>query len=121
MLRRLLYIVCAVVTFQLSWNVITSYCMHETGQAANHFGHHQHNPSYDELSSAAKDGSHVAKKLIAHDAHCGTYAHLTLAMPDHFDTLSVPNSTERVVDCAISSPASVFLTPPERPQWTGRA
>jgi len=121
MSRRILYILCAVISFQLSWNVITSYCMHETGRAANHLGHHQHNTSYDELSLVAKDGLHVAKKVTTHDAHCGGYAHLTLATLDHLDTPPAPYGAERVVPSAIASPASVYLTPPERPQWTGRA
>jgi hypothetical protein len=27
---------------QLSWVAVTSYCQHETGAAAKHFGHHTH-------------------------------------------------------------------------------
>jgi hypothetical protein len=121
MSRRLLYILCAVITFQLSWNVITSYCMHETGRAANHLGHHEHNTSYDELSLVAKDGAHLVKKVTVHDAHCGGYAHMSLATPDHVDTLPVLVRAEHVVSSVITAPGTVFLSPPERPQWTGRA
>lgn len=121
MTRRILLILCAVITFQLSWNVITSYCMHETGKAADHLGHHQHNTSNDELSLVAKDGRHLAKKVTVHDAHCGGYVHLALSMPDYFDTPPVVDCGESVVSGPVAALASIFLSPPERPQWAGRA
>ena len=121
MARRILYILLAVMAFQLSWNVVTGYCMHESGRAANHFGHHEHNISSDELTLAAKDKSGVSKKPTVHDAHCVSHANLAVVTPDLTPLLSIIDSTSMAVVDTVVSPASVFLTPPERPQWTSRA
>jgi hypothetical protein len=119
---RLAYILCLLLTFQLSWNVITSYCMHETGRAADHFGHHVHNNNLDDLSGISADSGHVTKKGTVHDAHCGAFAHMTLATLAQVDTpLPILNDSEQVSLSALARPASIFLPPPERPQWAGRA
>jgi hypothetical protein len=121
MARRVLYILLAVMTLQLSWNVITGYCMHETGRAANHFGHHEHIASPDELSLAAKDKSHPVKMLVVHDARCTSHAHLALATPELIDPPALAINVGSAVVETLVSPTSAFTTPPERPQWTGRA
>jgi hypothetical protein len=121
MVRPYLYILLAIITFQLSWNVLTGYCMHETGRAANHFGHHQHNTSADELSVVAKDKPDATKKVVAHDAHCASYVHLALAVPDLIEPLTFARIPELAIPQALVVPGSAFSSPPERPQWTGRA
>lgn len=120
MARRFVLILLAVMTFQFTWNVASSYCMHETGRASNHFGHHQHNSSADELSLAAKDKSPFSKKLSAHDAHCA-YVHIALAVPDLAKSCPTMDAASNAVDIALVSPDSVVPPPPYRPKWTGRA
>lgn len=117
MLRRFLYSLLVVITLQLSWSVITAYCMHETGQSANHIGHHQHNASTEELSLATESKQPVSKKVAAHDAHCASYAQLALATPDALDIPFFALISATMVSGTFVSPASVFLSPPERPQW----
>lgn len=95
--------------------------MHETGRAANHFGHHQHNITSDELTLTAKDKSDPSKKTTTHDTHCVSHAHLAVVMPDMSSPLStMDNSGSRVV-VKLVVPASAFAPPPERPQWSSRA
>ena len=120
MARRFILILLAVMTFQFTWNVVSGYCMHEVGRASNHFGHHQHHSSSDELSLAAKDKSPFNTKVTAHDAHC-SYVHIALAAPDLAESCFMMESASDAVASAVVSPASVFQSPPERPQWTGRA
>jgi hypothetical protein len=120
MVRRFLFILLAVMTFQFTWNVVSAYCMHEAGRASNHFGHHQHNSSTDELSLAAKDKSPFSKKVTTHDAHC-SYVHIALAAPDLAESCFKPDDVSGAVALTAVSPDSVVLSPPERPQWTGRA
>lgn len=110
-----------VVAFQLSWNVITSYCMHETGRAANHLGHHQHESTLEELAAAAKDKPDSSKKVNVHDAHCVSCAHLSLAASDLVELPFGVNDVERTLAGTVLAPASAFSSPPERPQWAGRA
>lgn len=120
MARRFILILLAVMTFQFTWNVISNYCMHESGRAANHFGHHQHNGNADELSLVVKDKSPVSKKLASHDAHCA-YAHFALAAPDLYELPLRTESGSDAVGAVVTCPDSVFLSPPERPQWVARA
>lgn len=121
MARRIVYFLCVVLSLQLSWNVAATYCMHETDRAVNHLGHHAHNDSPDELSLAIKGKPDPAKKLAAHDGHCSSYAHLALATPDLPDPLAVPDCSERLFPGTVLAPASEYHSPPERPQWNGRA
>lgn len=120
MARRFVLILLAVMTFQFTWNVVSAYCMHESGRASNHFGHHQHNSSADELSLAAKDKSPLSKKLTAHDAHCA-YVHIALAAPDLAESCFKMENASDAVATALVSPDSIVPSPPYRPKWTGRA
>jgi hypothetical protein len=110
-----------IIAFQLSWNVVTAYCMHETGRAAMHFGHHQHQSTADELKVAAKDKLEPVKKLPVHDAHCASCAHISIAAPDLTGSLALVESRDDLALQPTLVPVSAFLSPPERPQWAGRA
>lgn len=125
MARRILYVLLAVMTLQLSWNVVTAYCMHESGRAANHFGHHEHIVSADELTSAARSEPpgkpHPLKLLAVHDAHCTSHAHVSLAGPELIALPTLAADPGGAVADTPASPTSAIPHPPERPQWTGRA
>lgn len=120
MARRLTLILLAVITFQFSWAVISNYCMHESGRAANHFGHHQHHASAEELSLAAKDGSHLNKKASGHDAHCA-YVYVAGAPVNSAESWGRIDDVSSAVLRPTASPSSVIPSPPERPQWSRRA
>ncbi len=52
-MRRWLSILLLVfLPFQFSWAAVTGYCQHETGAAAQHFGHHEHKHHADDGGSA---------------------------------------------------------------------
>lgn len=121
MARRALYILLAVLTLQLSWNVVTAYCTHESGRAAMHFGHHEHMASADEVSLAAADQPHPVKVLTVHDAHCTSHAHVSIAVPEPIEPPALADNSTGAVGGSFESPASIFPSPPERPQWAGRA
>ena len=120
MARRFLYVFLAMIAFQLSWNMLSAYCTHETGRAAMHFGHHEHHSTANELAVAVKDKQGPTKKLV-HDAHCCAGAHMSLVAPDLLESTIIAKSPERLASEPVLAPDSAFLTPPERPQWTGRA
>lgn len=121
MARRILFLLLVIMTLQLSWSVVTAYCMHETGRSANHLGHHQHNSSSEELSLATKDEQPITKKSTAHDVHCASYTHLALAVPDSITPPNIGRVGLSIPVGALASPASIFPSPPERPQWISRA
>jgi len=109
------------MTFQLSWSVAAGYCTHETNRATNHFGHHQHHASEQELSLDAKQKSKQIKVLAMHDAHCTSHLHLSLAASSLSECPGLADNAGSAVADSIASPDSVFPSPPERPQWTRRA
>lgn len=122
MIRRFVYSMLVVMALQLSWSVVAAYCMHETGRSANHLGHHAHNTSAEELSLVSKDPEPMSKKAATmHDAHCASIAHLALAAPETPAVPYVAHYLMRALDVTPVSPTSVVLSPPERPQWPGRA
>ena len=54
--RRLFMIFLLVLMpLQLSWAAIASYCQHETGAAAKHFGHHDHQHKATDGKETAPD------------------------------------------------------------------
>ncbi|WP_296945790.1 hypothetical protein [uncultured Massilia sp.] len=118
--HRCLHVLMLVMAFQLSWNVVTAYCMHESGRAANHLGHHRHAADADELAHAA-DAPDPAKPSAVHDVHCVSCAHIALAAPDLAALPFGPGAGAAAPAGAPALPASVFAPPPERPQWAGRA
>lgn len=40
--RVLLILMMCALPFQMAWSAASVYCEHETGKAAQHFGHHDH-------------------------------------------------------------------------------
>lgn len=62
-MRRLVFVFLLIwFPLQISWAAVSSYCQHEKGAAAQHFGHHDHvhhAPSVDDKSGSdpkGKDG-----------------------------------------------------------------
>jgi hypothetical protein len=69
MKRFVLLLLLAVLPLQMTWAMVTSYCQHEEGKAAQHFGHHEHK---HQGAAVKKDN----KKQISADNDCG-YCHLS--------------------------------------------
>ena len=47
MRRWLATLLLVLLPFQFSWAAVGGYCQHETGAAAKHFGHHNHQHQAD--------------------------------------------------------------------------
>lgn len=73
MLKRLIYVFIVAITLQFSWGVASAYCMHETGKASQHFGHHQHDHKASNMGGDAEQSS-PAKKTSAH-LDCASCSH----------------------------------------------
>lgn len=121
MTRRIVTCLLLMLAFQFTWSAISAYCMHESGVAAQHLGHHQHKDSGhaspgDAQLADAGDSQQATKKKAAH-SHCASCVHAVLApaamAPATFLMLaeSAPVVTDIVFD-------SVIQLPPERPQWS---
>lgn len=147
-MRKLLAILLiSLLSLQASWAAAASYCRHERGAAARHFGHHEHQHDLQAAGKAGKQeaGTQEAGKqegtgavpLAAHAANvyadAAGDAGASLAGPDldcsvcHAHALvGVPTAA---APTAVDAPAvaggplaqhplpSVPQTRPERPNW----
>ena len=115
--RRFIYLVLTILALQLSWSVVAAYCQHESGRAAQHFGHHTSEAEGHKLAFDGKDKpSGPAKKTMMH-SHCASCAHAPLS----FDALPVALAIVEPVRLAPPATAlhlaSSYSARPERPQW----
>lgn len=115
--RRFIYLVLTILALQLSWSVVAAYCEHESGRAAQHFGHHSseddgHKVGFD----AQEEPSGSAKKATVH-SHCSSCAHISLSI----DALPVAVAILQPVRVAppVTSLhySSSYSARPERPNW----
>lgn len=110
MRRWLTIFLLLLLPMQLSWAVGTAYCKHETGAAAQHFGHHEH-----QHKANADDNAQKSKATV--DADCSTcHAGCVTAI---FDATSLP-AMLMAVDMYFGHQfhfSSRPLSLPERPNW----
>lgn len=117
-MRRLFMIFLLVLMpLQLSWAAMASYCQHESGAAAKHFGHHEH----QHQAKAGEPDQGKAKPLGTVDADC-SFCHACCA--------AILSGTQDVPPLALASlsitwhhDGSVSPLPsrPERPNWAALA
>lgn len=117
MLRRSLYLVLAVLMLQLSWSTVAAYCGHETGRAAQHFGHHAADTdAHDRVADANDTSSDPAKKDSLH-SHCSSCAHTTLGLDALPPVIALAAPDSLGPPAAPFQYASSWSARPERPQW----
>ena len=114
MRRWLSILILVFLPFQFSWAAVEGYCQHETGAAAQHFGHHAH----QHQAAADQEGTPDAKTLGGGiDSDCvACHASCSAAI---FSMPSLPASSS--VSFAIPwLPGNLTAPPlahPERPNW----
>lgn len=136
-MRKLIAILLiSLLSLQASWAAAASYCRHEQGAAARHFGHHEHQhapqlikPSGESgtLSIAAQAGENghlgaaddgVAASQTTTDLDCSVcHAH---ALPGVPSAPALPASDAPAVSGAaqVQHPLQTVAQPrPERPNW----
>lgn len=115
--RRFIYLVLTILAIQLSWSAVAAYCEHESGRAAQHFGHHSSEADGHKLASDGKDKPSGSAKKVAMHSHCSSCAHGALS----FDGLPVAVAILepiRIAPPVVSRHySSSYSAPPERPQW----
>ncbi|OGB24879.1 MAG: hypothetical protein A3I66_13780 [Burkholderiales bacterium RIFCSPLOWO2_02_FULL_57_36] len=112
MRRFLIILLLFALPLQVSWAAVATYCKHESGVAAQHFGHHEH-AHQAKQAEPVKDPS-----TLTVDNDC-VACHLASAglLPTAFlSTLSEPLQAEQL---GRHIPLISYLLPdrPERPKW----
>lgn len=102
---------------QLSWAAVAGYCRHETGAAAKHFGHHDH----QHKTADGKDASSDPAKTIGGDPDCSScHAGCLSALPGVVTVASLAESSLHTADHGthLTSPPFERL---DRPRWRALA
>ena len=117
-MRKWLAILLLVfVPLQLSWAAAASYCQHETGTSAKHFGHHDH----QHKTADGKDASSDSVKTIGGDPDCAScHAGCLSALLGAVAIASLADSSLDTAEygARLTSPPFERL---ERPQWRALA
>ena len=117
MRRWLTIFLLLILPMQLSWALGTTYCEHETGVAAQHFGHHEHQHTSDDEGSNSRtlNANGVA------DAHCSTcHASCATAIvdPKSLPAIAMSSDMHSSRHFRVSSHTPSL---PERPKWADLA
>ncbi len=110
-MRKLVAILLlSLIPLQVSWSAVASYCQHEQGASARHFGHHEHQ---HEAHKAAQSGGVLA------DTDCSLCqaGFLTALMIEPALSVATPTVTG-ISEPVDSSHASAPIELPDRPNWS---
>ena len=119
MAKRFLTMIALAVIFQLSWGVASAYCMHETGQARAHFGHHQH--THVPSGSTVDDDATPASKKSSVHADCASCFHHSPATVSWSVELVSPLLVQHQRRVLSDKAPAPYLRLPERPKWSNAA
>ncbi len=112
MLKKLIFMLALVFTVQVSWAVASSYCMHETGSDAQHFGHHDHQHKADPDTPQSPKS-----KLVECDSDCDfchhSFANIFLVQSFNF----VFSNTASVTEFPLSDYQSYIPDGLIKPNW----
>ena len=113
MVKRFFYMLAVAFVLQMSAGMASAYCMHETGQASEHFGHHQH---VHKDADRDDGGSKPAKKAGSHP-DCASCAHGSLVMLSWSSEIPPLPHTAHQKLAQLPSQPTPYLGLPERPNW----
>ena len=132
MLKRFLRLIALAFLFQMSWAVASAYCLHESGSASQHFGHHAHQHQEHDSSDAGaaeagadadadaktkpEDKTTAAKKAASHP-DCASCAHGGVGVFGWPGNVFQPALSDQPASAPAQVPAAPWLALPERPNW----
>jgi hypothetical protein len=108
---------------QFSWAVVADYCVHETGAAAKHPGHHDHaehsHASQDvDPGNKGTDDRTAAPSSSPDCGHCHGSCAGMVDLPVAFEPPALASAPPDLGACPAAEP---MPAQPERPQWAALA
>lgn len=117
MFKRLVYMFAFAFVLQMSSGVVSAYCMHESGQASQHLGHHQHD---HQAAAGDDDGSSQVKKFGA-DPDCASCTHGALVVLSWAADVPPLALRAHYQPALVAGWPTPYLGLPERPNWNRAA
>ena len=106
----------ALLPLQFSWAAVAAYCGHETGQHAEHLGHHEHR--HADQAKADQDSAPADQKAPAgfdfDCGHCHGHCAGMLDFPAGLKAHAVGSAPPRLAEAPSAEHLPAQL---ERPQW----
>lgn len=99
---------------QATWAAAGSYCQHETGVAAQHFGHHEHRHQGSQSDEGKAKNS---KAVFAVDGDCDFCHPSCGAVLTEVSVVPSLPMTTVVIQLDKQNLLSAILSPPDRPNW----
>lgn len=122
-MRRWLSILLLVfMPFQFSWAAVGTYCEHESGTRAKHFGHHEHHHQ-SQQQQAAGESSETAKVKLSGAldvADCHFHCQCMVDLPAAL-VMPMVIGSQPPTDWTVADAIEPLLSRPERPQWVNHA
>ena len=119
MRRYVILFLLVLMPLQLSWAAVGSYCDHESGQQAQHLGHHPH--QHTEGKGAADNKPGNIKQPGGTHADCSVcHAGAAIASVDESSTPGSSAGAKSISWCSDHAP-SALKDRPERPKWLALA
>ncbi|MDQ2821471.1 MAG: hypothetical protein M3Y65_13930 [Pseudomonadota bacterium] len=113
MIKRFIVMLGLAFLFQMSSGMAGSYCMHESGGASQHFGHHQH----EHHATAGDDNGSSSIKKMGADPDCASCSHASLAMFSWSADVHAPAPSSHHAPAEVRAAPTPWLGLPERPNW----
>lgn len=111
MRRWLAVLLLVLLPLQFTWAAAAAYCQHETGDAAKHFGHHDHKHHQDSTDTSNGPSFGIDSDCAACHAGC---AAATVTVSSFALETTPPTLAPWHPHAPVSPPAAQ----PERPNWS---
>ena len=115
--RRFIYLVLTILALQLSWSVVAAYCEHESGRAAQHFGHHSSEADLHKIAFDGKDQPSGSAKKASMHSHCSSCTHTSLSSGALPIAVAILEPVRLAPPVVLLHYSSSYPVRPERPQW----
>jgi len=116
MRRWFAILMLALLPLQFSWAAVAAYCGHETGQHAEHLGHHEH--QHTDHAIADKDSAPADQSAPAvFDFDCGHCHGAYVGLPAPIESTALLHLTSHPAAGVEGTVRTLAQSPPERPQW----
>ena len=130
-MRRCLSILLLVfMPLQFSWAAVGTYCEHESGTRAQHFGHHEHKHEHKQRQASGESVEASKGKLASvlsgvlagavDVADCHFHCQCTVDLPAVL-VMPIVIGSQAPTDWTVADAIAPVLSRPERPQWADHA